>query len=82
MIAFQFSLVKKIESSIKEYEGALETSGINLKNHTLFEILRLLTDDSLIAVSRQGEIQELNSSAEKLLGAASDQFKGKCFGSL
>jgi transcriptional regulator with PAS, ATPase and Fis domain len=70
MIAFQLSLVKKIESGLK-------TAGIVPQNNTLFNTVSLLTDDSLIAVNSHGEIQNINSGAEKLLGAVSDQFKGK-----
>lgn len=67
MISFQMSLVKKIENLLE----------INARSQALFNTMSLLTEDSLIAVNRWGEIQKMNSRAEKLLEGTSDNFKGR-----
>ncbi|MGI1659784.1 MAG: sigma-54 interaction domain-containing protein [Desulfitobacterium sp.] len=76
MIAFQFSLAQKIENSLKGLDNNLKTASPHLQSYTSFDSIRLLTDDSLIAVNRQGEILHLNNGAEKLLHATSEHLKG------
>ncbi len=70
IITLQFSLVEKIER-------ALSTAPSHRQKYTLFNSVRLLTDDSLIAVNNQGAIQNMTGGAEKLVGGSSNQFTGK-----
>ncbi|CDX04472.1 transcriptional regulator with PAS, ATPase and Fis domain [Desulfitobacterium sp. LBE] len=76
MIAFQFSLVQKIENSLKGLEDNPKTSPSQTQNYLLFEIIRSLTDACLVAVNRKGEFLHINIGAEKLLQATIKQLKG------
>lgn len=87
MIAFQRSLVKKIESALKMADSQYfsfhdESSDISQRNQILFNTVHLLTDDCLIAVNKHGNILNMNSHAKKLLGADNNQFQGKHISSI
>lgn len=75
MISFQLSLVNKIEHKLKRMNRVpLQQTK---KMFACFDTASLLTNDSLIAINKNGEIENLNSNAEKLFGLTEEQCKGK-----
>lgn len=67
IISFQLNLVNKIEFEIKKAR----------RISSIFQLISLLNSDSLILVNKDGAIQKMNSTAEKLLGASEKAYKGK-----
>lgn len=75
MISFQLSVVKKIEYTLKKTMPPSITKVE--KKFSFFETASSLTNDSLIAIDRNGKILHLNSIAENLLGLTEEQCTGK-----
>ncbi|MGG0717235.1 sigma 54-interacting transcriptional regulator [Robertmurraya massiliosenegalensis] len=67
MVSFQMSIVKEVEQKLQ----------LLTQKHALFRAVSSITNNSLIAINKFGEIQDMNHKAEKLFGASFDNMKGK-----